>query len=280
LRNVTLAAIRMTEGHRHRPLHPALRALRAARVTVHVFAGVATTTFVFPWVSSASREALKRRWSRKLLRMLKVHARVHGTGEEPAGNVLIVSNHVSWLDIFVLNAHHRPARFVAKSELAQWPVAGRLIRGAGTIFVERERRHDTKRVNHHAAEALAAGEVVVVFPEGTTSDGTTLLKFHGSLLQPIVEAAGHVQPVALRYRHPHGAVATVAAFVGDDTFAESFWRVCGERELVVDVQVMPPIAAARMHRRELARASEDAIRTALALPASATGPGRRADPET
>jgi 1-acyl-sn-glycerol-3-phosphate acyltransferase len=205
---------------------------------------------------------------------------VHVHGDAHPGNALIVCNHVSWLDIFVLSAHHRPARFVAKADLAQMPVAGRLIRGAGTIFVERERRRDTRRVNEHATQALSAGDCGVVFPEGTTTDGTTLLKFHGSLLQPVVETAGHLQPVALRYRHPHGAVATVAAYVGEDTFGQSFWRVCGERELHVEVHVMPPIPAREKHRRELARASEDAIRTALALPASATEPDTRGDPGT
>jgi len=263
---------------RSRPLHPALRVVRAARVTVHVFAGIATTTLVFPWVPKTARESLKRRWSRQLLRMLRVRAHVHVHGDADVANALVVSNHVSWLDIFVLNAHHRPARFVAKADLAGMPVAGRLIRDAGTIFIARERRHDTRRVNEHATQALEAGDTVVVFPEGTTTDGTALLKFHGALLQPVVDAGGHLQPVALRYRHPQGDVATVAAYVGDDTFGQSFWRVCGERELHVEVHVMPPIPAADRHRRELARASEQAIRTALALPASATEPDTPDDP--
>jgi 1-acyl-sn-glycerol-3-phosphate acyltransferase len=142
-------------------------------------------------------------------------------------------------------------------------VAGRLVRGAGTLFVERARRRDTHRVNRTVADALAAGDVVAVFPEGTTSDGASVLPFKSSLLQPIVDAAGHVQPLALRYRDAQGARTTAAAYVGDDPFMASFWRVCGEQRLVVEVVPLAPIGAAGHHRRTLARNAEHAIRTAL-----------------
>jgi 1-acyl-sn-glycerol-3-phosphate acyltransferase len=262
----------------HEPLPLPRRAWRAARVTVHVLGGLALTSVVFPRVGDERRRALTQRWSRKLLHLLRVEARLHGAIDVHGGNVLLVSNHVSWLDIFVLNAH-RPARFVAKAELAAWPVAGRLIRGAGAIFVDRGRRHDTRRVNHHAAQALAAGEVVAVFPEGTTTDGATLLRFHASLLQPIVDARGHVVPVAIRYRTTDGTHSTLPAYVGEDSFAQSFWRVCGARRLVVELHAAPALAAHGANRRDLARAAEHAIRTALGLPDGATAPGRSGDPQ-
>jgi 1-acyl-sn-glycerol-3-phosphate acyltransferase len=260
------------------PLPLPRRAWRATRVVVHVLGGVALTGVVFPFLSAPRRDAIKRRWSRRLLRLLRVEARLHGAIDVHGGNVLLVANHVSWLDIFVLNAQ-RPARFVAKAELAGWPVAGRLIRGGGTIFVDRERRHDTRRVNHQAAQALAAGDVVAVFPEGTTTDGATVLKFHASLLQPIVEAKGHVLPVAIRYREASGVHSTAPAYVGDESFARSFWRVCSTRRLVVDLHVAPALAAHGANRRELARAAEEAIRTALGLSGAATAPGRSGDRE-
>ncbi len=259
------------------PLPLPLRLWRATRVTIHVAAGLATTSLVFPLVKPPTRRVLVRRWSGKLLRLLRVGARVQGRLDAHRGNVLIVANHVSWLDVFVLNAQH-PARFVAKSELGAWPLAGRLIRGAGTIFVERTRRHDTRRVNHHAARALEAGDVVAVFPEGTTTAGHEVLRFHASLLQPVVETRGHVQPVAIRYRDAAGRHTSAAAYVGDDSFAASFWRICGARALVVEVLAAAPLPAQHGDRRALARASEAAIRTALGLPASATAPGRGDDP--
>lgn len=244
---------------------------------MHVFAGLATTTFVFPRADAERRRRLVRRWCRRLLELMNVDARVHGAIDAHGGNVLLVANHISWLDIFVLNAH-RPARFIAKSELAGWPLVGRLIRDTGTIFIERARRSDTHRVNRRAAEALAAGDVIVVFPEGTTSDGSEVLRFHGSLLQPIVDAQGHVLPVAIRYHDGEGLRTNVAEYVGEQSFAQSFWRVCGARRLCVDLVAAPALPARTMHRRELARSAEEAIRTALAGPDGATAPAIRGGP--
>lgn len=266
----------MTTAGRHRNSLP-VRCWRWSRTCVHVLEGVATTLVVFPLVDDARRRRLVKRWSVRLLRILAVDARVEGDLAAHRGNVLVVANHVSWLDIFVLNAH-RPVRFVAKAEIARWPVVSQLVRGAGTVFIERERRRDTHRVNHQVARVLAAGGVVAVFPEGTTTDGTDLLPFKSSLLQPIVEAEGHVQPIAIRYRSQRGEVSLAAAWVGDTTFAQSFWAVCGERRIVVELVAPASLHARAAHRRELARAAEAAIRTALAAPSSATAPGTPDDP--
>jgi 1-acyl-sn-glycerol-3-phosphate acyltransferase len=253
------------------------RLWRATRVSVHVFAGLATTRFVFPRADDRRKRELTLRWCRKLLALLRVEPRLEGAIDADAGNVLIVANHVSWLDIFVINAH-RPSRFVAKAELAGWPLVGALIRDSGTIFIERARKVDTHRVNRVAAEALASGHTIVVFPEGTTTDGRQVLKFHGSLLQPACDAEGHVLPVALRYRDGDGGHATAVEYVGDTSFADSFWRVCGEPRIVVELFAAPPLPARERHRRELAREAETLIRTALAPPGGATAPGTRGDP--
>ncbi len=249
-----------------------VRCYRFTRTCVHVAAGVGTTMFVFPLVSPERRRHIVKRWSGRLLRILNIEARVEGS-LAAAGNVLVVANHISWLDIFVLNAHH-PVRFVAKSELARWPVVSQMIKGAGTVFIERERRRDTHRVNEDMARVLASGDVVAIFPEGTTTDGTDLLPFKSSLLQPIVDAQGHVQPVAIRYRDHAGEHAMAAAYVGDTTFAQSFWAVCGERTLTVELHAAPALPARSAHRRTLARDAEAAIRTALAAAAPAKAPAR------
>ena len=254
-----------------------MRAWRVARVGAHIAAGVATTALLFPRIRAERRRALIRRWSRRFLALMNIEARVHGAIDAHDGNVLLVANHVSWLDIVVLNAH-RPSRFIGKAELARWPVVGRLIRGTGTLFIERARKQDTHRVNRRAADALAAGDVIAVFPEGTTTDGTTVLRFHGSLLQPIVDAGGHVLPVAIRYHDGHGALSLAPEYAGDTSFAASFWRVCGERRLAVELIASSPLPALARHRRELAREAEDAIRTALAGRGGATAPGTRGGP--
>ena len=235
------------------------------RMVLHLFEGLATTVVVFPWLSPDSRRHRVRGWSARLLRLLKVEIRMVGA-LHGGGNVLIVANHVSWLDIFVLNSV-QPMRFVAKSELARWPLLGRLVRDVGTLFVERTRRHDAHRVAIEAHQALAAGDVVAVFPEGTTTDGTQVLPFKSSLLQPIVNAQGAVQPVAMRYRGADGAPSTAAAYAGDTTFLASFWRICGERSIAVDLIMPPALPAEGRHRRELASRAETAIREALGLSA-------------
>ncbi len=249
-----------------------VRCYRWTRTCLHVLEGVATTMLVFPLVKPRTRRSLVKRWSGRLLRILAVRTRVEGEIGARGGNVMVVANHVSWLDIFVLNAVH-PVLFVAKSELERWPVLAQMIRGAGTVFIERDRRRDTHRVNHQMARLLAGGEVVAVFPEGTTTEGLDVLPFKSSLLQPIVEAEGHVQPVAIRYRAVDGRPSLAAAYVGDMSFAASFWRVCGERELLVELIAPAALPARDGHRRELARAAEAAIRTVLAAPGAGSAPG-------
>ena len=272
---LAVAGARVTPPLRHAVGRPArssgdpgptplpLRVVRSARVVAHIVGGLATTVLVFPWVATPTRHTLIRKWSRQFLRMLKVEARVHWRHDDrlPA-NVLIVANHISWLDIFVL-CSLQPARFIAKADLKRLPIAGRLIANVGTLFIERERRRDTHTVNRQTVEALTRGDVVAVFPEGTTSDGTGLLKFHSSLLQSAVDAKGHVQPIAIRYRTPEGEHCMAPAYVGEVTLFGSLWRVTGERSFVAELHVMTPFPAGVAHRRELSRAAEDAIRTAL-----------------
>ena len=233
--------------------------------------------FVFPWIGPPKKQALIRKWSRHLLQMLGVETRVlwrHDSGIP--GNVLIVANHISWLDIFVLDAL-QPARFIAKAELKRWPVVGRLSANVGTLFIERERRRDTHTVNRHTVDALTRGDVVAVFPEGTTSDGTGLLKFHSSLLQPIVDAGGHVQPVAIRYRTPADGYSDAPASFGELTMMQSFWRMTGERTLVAELHLMATLPAHARHRRDLSNEAAEAIRMVLESPARAPVPDRRDD---
>ncbi len=196
--------------------------------------------------------------------MLRVELQVDGLMPGGLhGNLLIVANHISWLDIFVLNAL-QPSRFIAKAELKRWPAAGQLIAGCGTLFIERERRRDAHRVNEQARDALAAGDTIAIFPEGTTTDGETVLPFHASLLQPVIDARGQLQPVAIRYWRTDGVRSDAPAYVGDTSFMASLWNVLGARALIVQLSVLRALPALGRHRRELAREAEVAIRQALA----------------
>jgi 1-acyl-sn-glycerol-3-phosphate acyltransferase len=250
-----------------------LRAWRWLRVSAHVFEGIGTTAFIFPFIDLPKRRRLIQRWSVRLLRLMNVETRVRGLAEgELPGNVLVVANHVSWLDIFVLNTVE-PSRFIAKAELKRWPLVGRLIAGCGTLFLDRSSRRDAHRINEQARRVLAAGDTIAIFPEGTTTDGSALLPFHASLLQPVVDARGHVQPVALRYCNPDGSANDVPAYLDDVSFMASFWRVLGVRRLAVEVTLTPLLPAVGRHRRELAREAEAAIRAALPAAAAGSEPG-------
>jgi 1-acyl-sn-glycerol-3-phosphate acyltransferase len=246
-----------------RPRPAVLRALLAARIFLHLLEGIATTAMVFPRATRSRRRTLTRRWSRRLLRMAGIRWRVQGTLPDHESNVMVVANHVSWLDIVVLNAVC-PVRFVSKAEVARWPVAGALVRGAGTLFLERTRRRDTHRMTASISEALERGEIVAVFPEGTTSAGDRVLPFKSALLQAAVDAGATVAPLALRYRDAAGRNAVGVAYTGGDSFLRSFWRVCGTRGVPVEVRALPRLAARGAERRALARAAEDAIRSATA----------------
>lgn len=241
-----------------------LRLYRVVRVSLHLLQALITTVFVFPRVDRHRRVILTRNWSTQLLHLLQVERRVYGlpAGGLP-GNLLIVANHISWLDIFVINSL-QPARFIAKAELRRWPVVGRVITNVGTLYIERERRRDTHKLNRQAAAALAHGDVIAIFPEGTTSDGSMLLPFHGSLLQPIIDAAGQVQPIALRYLTHAGEANTAPAYVGATSFMASFWRTTGLKRQIVEMHLTALLPAADTHRGPLIRAAERAIRTALA----------------
>jgi len=147
--------------------------------------------------------------------------------------MLLVANHISWLDILVLHAA-RHCRFVSKSGVRHWPVIGTLASGAGTLYIERESRRDAMRVVHHMAESLRAAEVLAVFPEGTTSDGRQLMPFHGNLIQAAISADVPVQPVALSFiTLSTQQQSFTPCYVGDDTFVGSIWRTLNG----------PPIAA-------------------------------------
>lgn len=197
-------------------------AWRALRAIGHVVRGLWIIRSEFGRLTPPQTQLLVREWSRQMLTILGVELVVQG--EAPAhGPLLMVSNHISWLDILVLNAAH-PSRFVSKADVKSWPLLGSLITGAGTLYIERESRRDAMRVVHHMAERLRAGDVLTVFPEGTTSDGRTLLPFHANLLQAAITANAPVLPLALGFVDSvRGGRHDAPMFIGDTTLVASIW---------------------------------------------------------
>ena len=195
----------------------ALRAAwRSSRALAHALGGVATFLVLFPRWTEARRHAQVQAWSLRMLALLGITLELHGQPPR-SGPVLLVANHISWLDILVMHAACY-CRFVSKADVRHWPLIGTLATGGGTIYIERESRRDALRVVHHMAESLQAGDVVAVFPEGTTSDGVDLLPFHANLIQAAVSAHAPAQPVALSFiETATRAPSLTPCYIGDDT---------------------------------------------------------------
>ncbi len=238
-------------------------AWRIARLLLHGVHGLAVIRLRFDAYGAAQRHARIQWWSAKLLRLIGITLHIKGTPRP--GAKLIVANHVSWLDIAAIHAVIPEAHFVSKSDVKHWPLIGRLVTGAGTLYIEREKKRDALRVVHQMADALKAGDSVAVFPEGTTGDGRTLLPFHANLLQAAVATETPVQPVVLRFFDAEHAISPLAHFLGETTLAQSAWRFVCSRGLNVEVKVLTAQGTAHADRRALAEHLRQTI--AAELPA-------------
>ena len=223
---------------------------RIARLLAHLLHGMAVMALRFPSLDEAGRQARIAWWSAGVLRVLGVGLQARGVARP--GPTLLLANHVSWLDIAAIHAVVPKARFVAKADVLRWPLLGWLIRGAGTLFIERERKRDALRVVHALAQALRDGQTVAVFPEGTTGSGAQPLPFHANLLQGAIATATPVQLVVLRFADAGHRFSPAAEYVGDTSLLQSLWRVAGARGLVVHLHLLPPQASAHADRRALA----------------------------
>ncbi len=224
----------------------------------HAIGGWFTIRFVFPHRDQQQRNAIVQAWSQRMLRILGIPLRVEG--EPPAsGPLLIVANHISWLDILVMHAA-RHCRFVSKSDVKHWPLLGTLATGGGTLYIEREKRRDAMRVVHHMHDSLAAGEIVAVFPEGTTGDGRALLPFHANLIQAAVSADAPVLPVALRFiDSATGQDSDGPLYLDDDTLLGSLWRTLAGPPFVARVRFGQPQKAQGRDRRMWAQDLREAV---------------------
>ena len=232
--------------------------IKLARALLHILAGFFTILLVFPRLNTEERQRRTQQWSLGMLRCIGIALIVKGNPAVP-GPLLLVANHMSWLDITALHAA-RFCRFVSKSDIKKWPFIGMLASGIGTLFIERESRRDAMRVVHSMASSLRAGDVVGIFPEGTTSDGSTLLPFHANLFQAAIKADAPVQPVALQFIDTRtGQRSTAACYIHDDTLIQSVWRALTTPNLAVVMTFGEPQLAAGRDRRAWALAMRQAV---------------------
>lgn len=228
----------------------------------HVLVGMGTIYLRFPRMGMEQREMQVQAWSLKFLALWGIHLRVIG---QPvvSGPALIVANHISWLDILVIHAA-RYCRFVSKSDIRGWPLLGALATGAGTLYIERTRRKDALRMVRDMADAMQDGDVLAVFPEGTTSDGSVLLPFHANLIESALLAQAPVQPLSLKFVDARTGQLTLApCYIGDETLLTSVWRTLKAPPITAVVHFGPVQSAQGRDRRQWAqdlRASVLALR--------------------
>jgi 1-acyl-sn-glycerol-3-phosphate acyltransferase len=239
--------------------HASRRSVVAVRTTGRVLGALLLFTAVpLLAVPLPGRSRIQRCYCRLMLRCLGVRITVSGGPIRNLSGVLVVSGHVSWVDIFVIGAV-LPGSFVARADLIDWPALGVLARLMKVIPIERTNLRRLPDVVRAIAVRLRAGQTVVAFPEGTTWCGLGYGTFRPAMFQGAIDAGRPVQPLRLTYHHRDGAPSTVPAFIGDDTLMQSIRRVITARLTICHVQVQS-LQLPGSDRRELAARCEAAVR--------------------
>ena len=237
---------------------------RACSLIIWVLVGLVTLLVVFPWSAPARQQAIIQRWSYYLLRFSGVKVVVQHNGALQQESMLMVANHVSWLDIFVINSQ-RATAFVAKEEIRRWPVIGLLVSWAGTVFIDRSQRHAIKHVMHQLESKLQHQQAVGLFPEGKTSAGLAVQPFHSSLFETALRAQMAVQPVALRYYQGAERCPEIA-FVGEQTLVQNAWQLLSRSHIRIECDFLPvlsPEENAQRGRAQTAQLAQQRIAAAV-----------------
>jgi len=235
------------------------------RILLHVISGVCTLLFIFPFVSQTQKHRRIQQWSKQLLKIFHIQLRVVGANKLVSTPYLLASNHISWLDIHVINAF-KPVRFVAKSEVRAWPVFGWMAVQLGTVFIRRDSARHARQVVDQMAAVLKA-ESVCIFPEGTSTAGESVLPFKPNLFESAILAKVPVTPVAIAYRsRSTGLRSDAPAFIGKMGLLESMSNVISNRDIEAHLSLLEPYLisnAANPDRKELAVYCQESIAKTL-----------------
>ena len=206
------------------------------------------------------RMNLKQWWLELLCRTMGL--KIHRKGGPWTGPVFMISNHISWLDIPILGANV-PFHFLAKSEIRNWPIIGWLAHVTGTLFIRR-RSGDSTKVTQQLTRHLSQGNSILVFPEGTTSNGQQVLPFHKRLFQSAIDSDVAIQPITLGYCEA-GRPHPEAPFINDDELVPHIWNLLGKKEIHVHLQYHPPLKAkgVGIDAKQLARNAQAIIEKGL-----------------
>jgi 1-acyl-sn-glycerol-3-phosphate acyltransferase len=193
---------------------------------------------------------------------VSMNTAVHITGERMQRSGLFVSNHISWLDTIVMNKIH-PLSFIARHDLEGWPLLGTFTRRMQSVYIDRSNKFHAYRSIPRIEERLREGRSVHLFPESTTSDGSSVLPFFPMFYEAAVRVACQVQPVAIKYTDSEGRHLPEAAFINDDSFMDTMARILRVERVHAHVHFCEPLAAAHYDRKELCQRSRYDIERAL-----------------
>ncbi len=250
---------------KHSFLKYLIASYRFAALLLKIGKGYFTVLVLFPFLDQHARALEVQKWSINLLDCFGIIVQVEGAFTFK-GPLLIVSNHISWLDVLVLHSIGY-CRFVAKSEISQWPVFGFLSKKTGMFFIERHKPRDAMKVVVQMTDALLSGEVLAVFPEGTTGDGTSLLPFHTNLLQPAVSANAPIIPICIAYKDRSSDEPCHApVFVGETTLLQSIWATLTARPISAQVKVGGLSYCSARSRKEWSEELHQLISALIASP--------------
>ena len=234
-------------------------------IFLHVMRGVLTLSFFFPFIGDQKKQDHIQRWSKKLLVIFNIEHKILGEELLPNSPYLLASNHISWLDIHVINAF-RPVRFVAKSEVASWPVFGWMAKQLRTVFIRRDSSRHARQVVGQVAGVLKT-ESICIFPEGTSTVGDEVLPFKPNLFESALEAGVPTFPLAIQYFSTiTGKRSYSPAFIGDMGLIESMANIIQNRHLGVELRFLPfiePLIDAQFDRKLLALYAQEAIAKSL-----------------
>lgn len=248
-------------------LRPLRYLWRVPLVLLHIVVGIGLCSLILSWNQDAVMKDGKEPFAHRMIRWWSVMLlRIFGMrsvrfGEPLTDPVLFVANHTSWLDIEMLHSQ-RAACFVAKAEIASWPLVGWLAASGGTIFHRRGNNHSLASVMQVMVERLHEGRSVAVFPEGGSGFNGVLRVFHARIFQAALDAGVPVQPVALRFARD-GRRLIDAGFREGESFLANIVRLLGEPPMDAEVHFLAPVPASPDARRRMAELSRERIAAAL-----------------
>ncbi|WP_286224948.1 lysophospholipid acyltransferase family protein [Polynucleobacter sp. HIN7] len=233
----------------------------ALQIIFHVIKGALILIVIFPFAQESTKKHHIQTWSRQLLKIFKLKLKVINAEYLPkSGGYLISANHISWIDIASIHSF-LPCRFVAKSEVASWPIFGWMARQTGTLFIRRDNKRHGKEIAKQL-EDLLPKEPICIFPEGTSTAGDRVLPFKTNLFESAAQTQVQTFPMAIRYRNAHQEYSDATAFIGDMTLIDSIAKMLRAKAITVEL-IFAPSPAVELDRKDLALYCENQVRSMI-----------------